>query len=239
MSERLILITNDDGIRAEGISKLARAASKFGKVYVVAPATEKSGVSRGFTYKSPVFAEKFDIGIEGVTAYLTEGTPVDCVRIGVNSLLPQKPDLVLSGINDAYNISSDILYSATVAAGLEASFWGIRSICFSKMGPSSDDIVDRYLEELIERYMDKDPGWGRTWNINFPGCGLPSLKGIMEDCKMSDDDFYRDRYVRTDLDDGRIELRLIQERNWEVSSGTDVYAVVNGYISVGPVNCVR
>ena len=239
MSERLILVTNDDGIKAEGISRLAKAASKFGKVYVVAPESERSGVSRGFTYKSPVFAEKCDIGIEGVTAYLTGGTPTDCVRIGVNSLLPRKPDLVLSGINDSYNISSDILYSATVAAGLEASFWGIRSICFSKMGASSDEIVDRYLEELIEIYMDKDPGWGRTWNINFPGCALSSLKGIMEDCRMTDQDFYKDRYVRTDLEDGRIELRLIQDRNWEMPSGTDVYAVVNGYISAGPVSCVR
>ncbi|MBO4603946.1 MAG: 5'/3'-nucleotidase SurE [Clostridiales bacterium] len=239
MSDRLILVTNDDGINAPGILKLAKAASAFGEVYVVAPRTEKSGVSRGFTYKSSVFAAEYDMKIEGVKAFVTDGTPTDCVRIGVNSLLPRKPDLVLSGVNDGYNISSDILYSATVAAGLEAAFWGIRSVCFSKMGDESDEIVDRYLAELIEKYMDKDPGRGRTWNVNFPACSLSSLKGIMEDMKMSDDDFYKDRYQRTDHEDGRIELRLIQGRNWDVSSGTDVYAVTNGYISIGPVNCVR
>ena len=121
---RHILITNDDGIGAEGIRKLAEIARGFGEVTVVAPDTQRSAASHHCIFSRPLILKEYNFGLYGVKAFTLDGTPADCVRVGIFAASDIKPDIVLSGINHGYNISSDIQYSGTVGAALEAAFLG-------------------------------------------------------------------------------------------------------------------
>ena len=103
-----ILITNDDGINAGGICRLAEVAKEFGEVWVIAPETQRSASSHSVTLRHPVEVWKVDFPVEGVHAFACDGQPVDCVRVGVLNVLPEKPDHVFSGINHGYNMASDL-----------------------------------------------------------------------------------------------------------------------------------
>ncbi len=240
MSDRLILITNDDGIDSPGIKKLAGIAVSYGDVYVVAPDSERSGMSHSFTYKTDISAWEYDIGVQGVKAFASDGTPCDCVRIGALGLLPRKPDVVLAGINAGYNISSDIQYSATVGSVLEAAFQGIHAIAFSKgVGQiDNDTVVDEYIDGILSGLIDSKLDYNQAWNVNFPLCTKEECKGIMRDCRISMDAFYKDVYDKR-FEDGRFYLKIRQGRDWEASEGTDLYAVINNYISIGTVTNIK
>ena len=232
-----ILITNDDGIEAAGIRKLAEAAKKFGEVWVVAPDGQRSAASHSYNFHHSVNLKAWPFPGEGVKAYACSGTPVDCVRVGVLKLMPEKPDFVLTGINQGYNICADIQYSATVGSALEAAFLGVKAIAFSQGSFKDADIVDRYLTEIMEECMKADPGKNRIMNVNFPDCSLAECKGILRNCVVSQDDFYEDTYGEEALDDGSSEFHLHYKRHWEAASeGTDLMAVRDGYISIGPVS---
>ena len=125
---RRILITNDDGIGADGLRKLAEIARGFGEVTIVAPDTQRSASSHHCVFNRPLTLKAFSFGLRGVEAFTLDGTPADCARVGIFAGSDRKPDLVLSGINHGYNISSDIQYSGTVGAALEAAFLGVRAI---------------------------------------------------------------------------------------------------------------
>ncbi len=231
-----ILITNDDGIEASGIQKLAEAAKDFGEVWVVAPDGQRSAASHSYNFHHPVKVWAWPFPVDGVKAFACSGTPVDCVRVGVLGLMPEKPDLVLTGINQGYNIAGDIQYSATVGSALEAAFQGIRAIAFSQGSLEHQEIVDQFLPEILEEYIKKDPGKNRIWNVNFPACSLEECQGILRDVKVSQDDFYIDTYHEKVLEDGISEYHLSYDRNWNASEGTDLFAIAGNYISIGPVN---
>ena len=105
---RKILITNDDGINAGGIVRLARTAAEFGEVWVVAPDSERSAMSHSLTLRQPIEAWQVDFPVPGVHAYACDGRPADCVRIGVLNKVPGRPDHVFAGINYGYNVATDI-----------------------------------------------------------------------------------------------------------------------------------
>lgn len=235
MSDRLILITNDDGIEADGIEMLAKAAKQFGEVWVVAPEGQRSAASHRITYFSPIEAWEVDYPVEGVKAFACSGSPADCVRVAVKKILPRKPDFVFSGINYHFNASADIQYSATVGAAMEASFMKIPAIAFSREGCDCHETVDKYLPELMEKYMNMPLGPEQIWNINFPGCTLAECKGVLENRTVSHDDFYDDDYSETVLENGKISYMVTPMRNWEASEGTDLHALINNYVSVGVV----
>ena len=107
--KRRILITNDDGIDSDGIARLAQAAKEFGEVWVVAPTHQRSAASHCITLREPIDVYPHDFPVKGVHAYSCSGTPADCVRVGGLSVMPAKPDVVLSGINFGYNVATDIL----------------------------------------------------------------------------------------------------------------------------------
>lgn len=127
-----ILITNDDGIDSDGIIRLAKIAVEFGEVWVVAPESQRSAMSHSVTLRHGIEAWKVDFPVSGVHAYACDGTPADCVRIGVLNIVPGKPDHVFSGINYGYNVASDIQYSATAGAAFEAAFQKVHTIAFSE-----------------------------------------------------------------------------------------------------------
>ncbi len=236
--QRNILITNDDGIESPGLRKLAEAAGRFGRVWVVAPDGQRSAMSHSYSWREDIRVWKRDYPVEGVTAYACDGTPADCVRLGVLQLLPGKPDYVFAGINSGYNISHDIQYSATVGAVMEAALWGVHAIASSQGNVAYQDVVDRYLTEIMEECMKLPLEPGQVWNVNFPCCGLADCKGIRRDCTLSMDPFYTDHYEEVPAETG-VAYRLVPGRDWKGSEGTDLAAVIDNYIAVGKVTNLR
>ena len=232
-----ILITNDDGISADGIRKLAETACRFGEVTVVAPDVQRSAASHHCIFRRPLILKEYDFGLDGVKAYTLDGTPADCVRVGVFAATDRKPDVVLSGINHGYNISSDIQYSGTVGAALEAAFLGVHAIAVSYGNYlfEATDIVDRYLPELLEEYMEKPLPDNQIWNINIPDCTADECRGIVRNAVMKTNHFYDDQYVKEQIDENTWSVTNIVRRIWEGPENSDLNAVFNKYIAVGTV----
>lgn len=231
-----ILISNDDGIYAPGIIKLAEAAKSFGDVTVVAPAGQRSAAAHGITIRAGIRIKKVDdFPVPQVKAYSISGTPADCIKIANAYLLEQKPDIVFSGINNGYNAGTDISYSGTVAVALEATLKNIPAIAFSTC--MNDDYIelDKYLHEIIEKLIGQDAGEGKAWNVNFPGCIQGECKGILWDRVVATNELYLDNYNILEKHEDGETVVLEGIRETEFAPDTDHYALINGYISVGKV----
>lgn len=249
-----ILITNDDGMKADGLIRLAEAARAFGEVWVVAPAIQRSAASHSITLHSHIDVFPVDFPVEGVHAFACSGTPADCVRVGALSIMPEKPDAVLSGINYGYNVASDIQYSATVGAALEAAFQGFPAMALSEDASACHEVTDAFLGTVLKSFFESSsagrsggdtvkhymPSEGMIVNVNFPGCPLADCRGILGDRKISRGMFYRDQYEKVcSLEDGGVRLMVKGIYNEDAEEGTDFKAVVDRYVSVGPVRNVR
>ena len=234
---RHILVTNDDGITAGGIRKLAETARRFGDVTVVAPDAQRSAASHHCIFSRPLILKEYDFGLDGVKAYTLDGTPADCVRVGIFAAMDSKPDAVLSGINHGYNISSDIQYSGTVGAALEAAFLGVHAVAVSYGSHQFEptDIVDRYLPELLEEYMEKTLPANQVWNINIPDCTAEECRGIMRNAAMNTEHFYDDQYLKEKTGERTWAVTNIARRIWKGPENSDLNAVISKYISVGTV----
>lgn len=230
---RKILITNDDGINADGIIRLAKAATEFGEVWVVAPDSQRSAMSHSVTLRHSVEAWNTDFPVPGVHAYACDGTPADCVRIGVLNIVPGRPDHVFSGINYGYNTATDLQYSATAGAAFEAAFQEIHTIAFSEDASDIHEVTDRYLKEIMAELLEKPLGINQIWNVNFPGCSLAECRGILRDRKVSTEVFYADRYTETQVSEKRISYMVEGIRNYHATEGTDLKAILDNYVSVG------
>lgn len=232
---RKILVSNDDGIDSEGLARLVKVGKKFGEVWVVAPSKQYSAMSHSATFWKPVDVWPVDFPVEGVHAFCTSGTPSDCVSIGLNEIVPGGPDLVFCGINCGFNIASDIQYSATVGSALEAANHHIHTIAFSESHESDHKVTDIYIEQIAAELVDRPLGRNEIWNVNFPNCSLDECKGIMYDCVLSQDDFYAGGYDVVAKDGDKISYMVNFERDWTATEGTDLYAIMNNYVSVGRV----
>ena len=230
---RKILITNDDGIDSDGIVRLAKVAMEFGEVWVVAPDSQRSAMSHSVTLRHSIEAWETDFPVPRVHAYACNGTPADCVRIGVLNIVAGKPDYVFSGINYGYNVATDIQYSATAGAAFEAAFQGIHTIAFSEEACERHEVTDRYLRESIAELIDKPLEINQIWNVNFPGCRLEECKGILRDRAVSTEEFYKDQYIETRVSEGRISYMVEGIRNYDASEGTDLKAILDDYVSIG------
>jgi 5'-nucleotidase len=150
--------------------------------------------------------------------------------------MPYKPDVVLSGINYGYNAATDLQYSATVGAAFEAVFQGYGAIALSEDMRDCHEVTDAYLRDIIEEYIDVRPGWGKIVNVNFPGCRLSECKGVLRDRKTSRSAFFHDHYnVIGELENGGLRYMVEGVHNFEGEEGTDFYALVHNYVSVGTV----
>ena len=237
---RRILITNDDGISADGIIRLARCAKEYGEVWVVAPDSERSAASHSITLRTHIDLFPHDFPVSGVRAYSCSGTPADCVRVGGLALMPEKPDVLLSGINYGYNAATDTQYSATVGAALEGAFQGIHSIALSEAAVPCHEVTDAYLGDILEKWIDGRLPWDRIVNVNFPGCPLSECKGILEGLKTARGGFYRDRYKEKEkLPGGGVRLKGDGIYSEDADEGTDLRALVDKYVSVSILCNVR
>ncbi len=232
---RKILITNDDGICASGLIRLAECAKSLGEVWVVAPDNERSAMSHSLTLRHSFDAWKVDFPVEGVHAFACTGTPADCVRIGVLNIMPEKPDVIFSGINYGFNVATDIQYSATANAAFEGAFQRIPSIAVSENFDEDHSASDRYLKEIMEKLIDQAPGEDMIWNVNFPACSAEEVNGILWDRTVSRDVVFSDTYDETPGEDGRVSYMVHGIRSYQAMEGTDLHAILNNYISVGKV----
>ena len=232
-----ILIVNDDSIHDPGIALLAKAAMELGEVTVVAPAHQCSAMAQQITIRGKLNvrrAESFPIPVKA--AWQVEGTPADCVRVAVH-ILEEKPDLVLSGINTGWNAGFDIVHSGTVGAALEAALYGIPAIAFSNAHGASFDEAERHLPAILRELTALEPLRDGVWNVNFPGC---APKGIRRDRRAAPAPLFSEHYVPTVLPDGSADYRLEGTPlapGDPVPAGSDLEALLDGYISIGPVKC--
>lgn len=234
---RSILIVNDDGIEADGLIRLAEMAKQLGEVWVVAPDGQRSAASHAITLHGTVDIYPHSFPVDGVRAFSCSGTPADCVRVGSLSIMPHKPDIVLSGINRGLNTATDIQYSGTAGAAFEGAFQGCLSIAVSEEVNSDGEVTAKYLPELLAELTEKMPGYGQIYNINIPGCPLSEFRGILRDRAVSHGMFYRDRYKKiTDLPGDGMRFEVDGIYNEECEPGTDFRAVIENYISIGIVN---
>ena len=165
----LILLTNDDGIYAPGLQALERELQKLGEVVVVAPATEQSGVGHSITFLQPLVCKKVYDG-QRLRGWAVEGSPADSVKIGIFEFCPRRPDLVVSGINGGLNAGINVLYSGTVAAAIEGSFFGITSVAVSLEfnDHARYDRAAGVARTLIEQIVALKSPQPQLYNLNIP-----------------------------------------------------------------------
>lgn len=236
-NELKILVVNDDGINAPGIERLARNALNFGRVWVVAPEKQCSGMSQRLTIFDGMDVRKLDFPVPVQAAYSLAGTPADCVKVAVKALLPEKPDVVFSGINFGYNAGLDIAYSGTIGAAMEAAINSVPAIAFSSQHDGSFDITDRYIGEVTAELLNKLPARGEIWNVNFPGCAPERYKGILRDRRIAQLCVFENCYKWDGCEDGGERLVPYSDlkNTGSAPEGTDVHALLNGYISISKI----
>lgn len=174
-----ILLTNDDGIYAPGITAMYAELIKLGSVEVSAPAMNQSGVGHTITFLSPLIIQE---AFRGDQHYGWEiaGSPADCVKLAMLELCAEPPDLIVSGINGGANAGINVLYSGTVAAAIEGAFFGVMSIAVSLAMTEHPNFerTARQARELIEQLLEKHSGPAQLWNINFPETTLEGPCGV-------------------------------------------------------------
>ncbi|MBS1509918.1 MAG: 5'/3'-nucleotidase SurE [Bacteroidetes bacterium] len=232
----VILITNDDGITAPGIKNLVEAVKELGQVVVVAPDKPQSGMGHAVTIGQPLRMNKVDI-FDGVEAWQTSGTPVDCVKLAVDKVLHRKPDLCLSGINHGANHSINVIYSGTMSAAMEASIESIPSIGFSLLDfnieadfTAARFFVHQIVSSLLATTMDKH----LLLNVNIPAVPKQLIKGI-KICRQAYAKYEEDFDERKDPNGKKYYWLTGKFINFDKAKDTDVWALANNYVSVVPV----
>ena len=175
-----ILLTNDDGIHAPGLDALLEALRPLGHVTVVAPDRERSAVGHALTFHSPLRVRELS-GEERLTRFVTDGTPTDCVLLALYSLMPERPDLLFSGINRGANLGDDITYSGTVSAAMEGLIHGIPSIAVSQVESQPQHYVTAatFAARLAGRLAHHTRMPPRTLlNVNVPDLPSEAIRGV-------------------------------------------------------------
>ena len=171
-----ILISNDDGVHAPGLSILAKALAQIAEITIVAPDRDRSGASNSLTLQHPLRLRRLDEGIISV-----QGTPTDCVHLALTGLLSEDkmPDMVVSGINAGSNLGDDVFYSGTVAAAMEGRFLGIPAIAFSIVGgePMYYSTAAEVAKRLVTLLYEKPIPAKTILNVNIPDVAFDDLKG--------------------------------------------------------------
>ncbi|MDI7774419.1 5'/3'-nucleotidase SurE [Asticcacaulis sp. EMRT-3] len=233
-----ILLTNDDGIEAYGLKVLYDIARRLSDdVWVCAPVIEQSGTGRGITLHDPLRALCL-----GEKRFAVSGTPTDCVQIAVNDLMPEPPDLVLSGVNRGFNLAQDITLSGTVAGALQGMTLGVPSIALSQCldfdmeSESQWSAAVAYGAPVISHLLER--GWPTdvVMNINFPDCAAEAVSGV-EVTRQGFRDLHEMHAVKRVDPRGRdyywLNFHSLQQ---SLVDGTDLKAVAEGRISVTPLH---
>jgi len=228
-----ILVTNDDGIHAPGINALAEAMRALGEVAVVAPDRERSAVGHALTLHHPLRAREI-----GPNIYAVDGTPTDCVNMGIHSLLPERPDIVVSGINRGANMGDDVTYSGTVSAAMEATLMGIPAFAVSLATLEEEGNYEaaanwavKIASEIYQRRLPPDT----FLNVNVPD--LP-LEAILPPLVTSQGKRNYEGMIVDKIDPRGRKYYWIGNGTMQFLDieGTDYHAVKRGHISITPLH---
>ncbi len=236
-SRPLILISNDDGVKAKGLKCLIEVAREFGDILAAVPSEPMSGMSHAITIKTPLRAKKEHDG-DGLTIYSCQGTPVDCVKLALNKLSARKPDLLLSGINHGSNASASVVYSGTMAAAMEGCINLIPSAGFSLLDFSHDADFEpskKVLKKVISNIIDNGLPEGVCLNVNIPAVSFDQIKG-MKVCRQTKGS-WKEEYIRR-IDPHNREYYWLTGsylNHEENATDTDEYALKMNYVSIVPV----
>lgn len=239
MKERLILVTNDDGYASKGLAAAIEVARGFGRVVVVAPETVQSGMSQAITMYNPLYLRRIRQE-EGLTVYAFSGTPVDCVKMAFDYLLrEERIDLVLSGINHGSNSAVNVLYSGTMGAAIEGSFYGCPAVGLSLDDHAADadfEAAVRYGKRIVGDLL-REPllQLPLCLNVNVPAIPAEEVRGIRL-CRQNRG-FWREEFFRHEDPRGREYFWLTGEfvNREPDAEDTDEWALAHGYVSVVPV----
>jgi 5'-nucleotidase len=227
-----ILLSNDDGYQAEGLSVLAKALGQHAEITVVAPDKNRSAASNSLTLEMPLRASMGENGFIKV-----DGTPTDCIHLAITGLLEKEPDMVFAGINHGGNLGDDVLYSGTVAAATEGRFLGLPAVAVSLAGgeelshfETAAHVSVTLLKQLIAKPLPKDT----ILNVNVPDIPINELKGYQA-TKLGQR--HKSEPVITGKDPRGRLLYWVGPPGAEQDAGlgTDFYAISNGYVSVTPL----
>jgi 5'-nucleotidase len=225
-----ILISNDDGYLAPGLIALANSLAPIAETFVVAPDSNRSGSSNSLTLDRPLSVYRADNGF-----YFVNGTPSDCVHIALTAIMPFKPDLIVSGINQGQNMGDDTLYSGTVAAATEGFLFGIPAIAFSQVekGWAHVDAAAKVAKDIVQRRFDglQSP---YLLNVNIPNLAYENLKGVL--ATRLGKRHVSEGVIKTTDPHGR-EIYWIGPAGAakDASEGTDFHATAQGFVSVTPL----
>ncbi len=226
-----ILVTNDDGIHADGLRALAKALRPLGHVTVIAPDREQSAASHALTLHRPLRIKKVEEGVLSV-----DGTPTDSVLLGVHGFLKQKPDLVVSGINHGPNMGNDTAYSGTVAAAVEGTFLGIPSVAFSLATWAEADFTPAgsVAHDLVKSFLDHGIHPGMCLSVNIPPIPREAMKGVR--VTRLGKRVFRDVIVEKTDPRGKLYYWIGgEDPTWEDDERSDFNAVNDGFVSVTPL----
>jgi len=226
-----ILLSNDDGYQARGLRVLADGLAEFAQITIVAPDRNRSGASNSLTLDSPLRVEQAESNV-----YYVNGTPTDCVHLAITGLLPEEPDMVISGINHGANLGDDVIYSGTVAAAMEGRFLGLPALAVSLVLGDGQNFATAVsiIRQCVSR-MKHDPLPADTiLNINVPDLSERSVRGIRSTrlgCRHKSEPVVQTR----DPKDMPIYWVGPAGEGQDVGAGTDFHAVANGWVSVSPI----
>ena len=237
MKKPLILVTNDDGISAPGMRALIDVMQELGTVVVVAPDSPQSAMGHAITINSTLHLEKISGENAVIEEYSCSGTPVDCVKLAVNEILKQKPDLCVSGVNHGSNSSINVIYSGTMSAAVEAGIEGIPAIGFSLLDYAWNadfETFKPYIKKIALEVLENGLPEGVVLNVNFPKREQKDLKGI-KICRQAKA-LWVEKFDKRKTPQGKDYYWLTGEFvNQDKGEDTDEWALQSGYISVVPV----
>lgn len=234
----MIFLTNDDSYRSKGFEAAIEVARHFGRVIAIAPEVPQSGMSQAITIYNPLRLRKVR-DEEGVTVYALNGTPVDCVKMAFDYLLTnEKVDLAISGINHGSNAAINVLYSGTMGAAIEASFYNIPSIGLSLTDHDPDADFEgavKYGVEIVGKVLEKGVSLPCCLNVNIPNIPLAEIKGVR--ISRQTRGFWREEFFPRTDPHGREYFWLTGGfQNAEpAAEESDEWALANGYVAVVPI----
>jgi 5'-nucleotidase len=233
----LILVTNDDGITAPGIRALIEVMQEIGNVTVVAPDKPQSATGHAITINNTLYINKISGDNAAFAEYSCSGTPVDCVKLAVNEILKQKPDLCVSGVNHGSNSSINVIYSGTMSAAVEAGIENIPAIGFSLLDyewNADFGQIKSFIKKIALEVLANSLPNGVILNVNFPKLKEKDIKGIKV-CRQAKA-IWMEKFDKRKTPFGRDYYWLTGEFvNLDKGEDTDEWALEHGYISVVPV----
>ena len=225
-----ILLSNDDGVFAEGINALAAALSDIANVTIVAPDRNRSGVSNSLTLETPLKVRQVADRVFSV-----QGNPVDCIHVALNEVFDSKPDLLISGINHGANLGDDVLYSGTVAAATEGYLFGVPSIAVSLVGNKGFTDAANYIRELVQNIQSAPLPMDKILNINIPNCPRAEWAGVKV-TQQGEREHILNMVKQTDPRGENVYWIGAAGKAITNSPNSDFSAIEDRYISITPIN---